>query len=253
MRRDDIRRLEGVADRAWPAAEVWPGPGWEARFADGMHRRINSASVWEAADLPDVVRRIEQWYARRGRPAIFKLTDASAPGLDEHLAGRGYARDALVQIMTASLDGTLPDPTHPVDLAAAASEEWMDAFAGMSGYGPERRRLLGEVLGRIRLPAAYAALREGGAIASVGLAVAEGREAGLFEMATAPGHRRRGMAGSVLAALLEWMARRGAAVAYLQVLEGNEPAERLYRGAGFETRYRYWYRVPPGWLSTMPR
>jgi GNAT superfamily N-acetyltransferase len=218
-----------------------------------MHRRINSATVWAADDLDAAIDRVEAWFEARGRPPIFKLTAASAPGLDERLADRGYEPDARVVIMTARLEGPLAVPAHPVEIAATASLEWMDSFAGMSGYGPDRRRLLGEVLDRISLPTAFAAVRIGGEVASVGLAVAEDDHAGVFEMATDPSHRGEGLAGSVLAALLGWMRDRGVATAYLQVLEGNAPAERLYGKAGFAPRYRYWYRVPPGWLRTMPR
>jgi GNAT superfamily N-acetyltransferase len=55
--------------------------------------------------------------------------------------------------------------------------------------------------------------------------------------------RRRGAASSILAALAGWAQAGGAARAYLQVVEANEPAVRLYARAGFATLYGYHYRV----------
>lgn len=247
----EIRALEAIADRAWPARETACGPGWETRFSDGMHRRLNSATVWESADLETVIDDIEAWYRKRGTPPIFKLTAASAPGLDDVLVARGYLLDAGVAVMTADLTGTREPPEAQV--VPAATTRWMDAFAAMSGYGPTRRRLLEDLLGRIGPATGYVAIEEMGIPVAVGLAVVDGDHAGLFEMVTRSDCLRLGLATRVVGALLTWSRSHGARTAYLQVFEGNTPAEHLYRRAGFATHHRYWYRIPPGGLSTMPR
>jgi len=249
-----IRHLEATADRAWPAAETARGPDWEARFADGKHRRLNSATVWAADDLAATVAYLEAWYGERGQLPIFKLTDASAPALDAHLAARGYMPDARVAIMTTGLSGNgIPASVPGVEVAERSTTGWIDAFSSISDYGPDRRRLLENLLERIDLPTAYVLARVDGDAVSLGMAVAEGDHAGIFEMATHPGFRNRGLATSILTELLRWMRVRGVLGGYLQVLEGNEPAEHLYREAGFTTRYLYWYRVHPDWLPTSPR
>jgi ribosomal protein S18 acetylase RimI-like enzyme len=61
----------------------------------------------------------------------------------------------------------------------------------------------------------------------------------------APEHRRQGLARTVMAALLEWGAERGAATAYLQVLGHNAPALALYETMGFTTHHAYAYLTPP--------
>ena len=251
---EDIKGLEIIADRAWPAREISRGPGWECRFSDGMHRRLNSASVWAADDLAATVGFIEAWFEERGQSPIFKLTAASADGLDEYLTDRGYQPDARVTVMTADLDDSAPEAAADgVEISPEASAEWIDAFATMSGYGDDRRRLLGAVLSRIDLPAAYGLSRGDRTVASVGMAVAEADHAGVFEMFTHPDHRRQGHATTVLHGLLGWMQEQGVRTPYLQVLKGNRPAELLYAASGFVPRYYYWYRVRPGWLSSTPR
>jgi N-acetylglutamate synthase len=60
----------------------------------------------------------------------------------------------------------------------------------------------------------------------------------------APEHRRQGLARTVMAALLEWGAERGATTAYLQVLGHNAPALALYERMGFTTHHAYAYLTP---------
>lgn len=61
----------------------------------------------------------------------------------------------------------------------------------------------------------------------------------------APEQRRRGFARTIMAALLEWGAERGATTAYLQVLGHNAPALALYEAMGFTTHHAYAYLTPP--------
>jgi GNAT superfamily N-acetyltransferase len=240
----EIRALEAISGRAWPPRERIGGTGWEARFADGMHRRVNSATVWGSADPASVVRRVEAWYAARGRPAIFKLTEASAAGLDTLLEGEGYRVDATTLVETRSTD--LPGDDGGVEMADQASARWLDAFAGIQDYGPGRRRLLEMQIERIVPDTGFASIREGGRFVAVGLAVRDASHVGIFELATDPVRRGRGLATRVVERLIGWGRGRGATVAYLQVMEDNPAGLRLYERLGFEPRYRYWYRVAPG-------
>lgn len=70
-------------------------------------------------------------------------------------------------------------------------------------------------------------------------------EAELLTIAVAPEARRKGLGRRLLAAFEAEAARRGAAVAFLEVAETNAAARALYTGAGWrETgRRRGYYRV----------
>jgi hypothetical protein len=52
-----------------------------------------------------------------------------------------------------------------------------------------------------------------------------------------PGHRRRGLARTVLAELLDWGGSRGARTVWLHVESDNAPALALYEGLGFRTHH----------------
>jgi ribosomal protein S18 acetylase RimI-like enzyme len=67
---------------------------------------------------------------------------------------------------------------------------------------------------------------------------------GFRSIEVAPEHRRRGLALTIMSALLEWGAERGATTAYLQVLGDNTAALRLYEGLGFTTHHAYRYLAP---------
>ena len=81
---------------AWPPKETARDEGWLLRAAGGHTRRANSVQPLvfaSGADVERAIGRVEAWYARRGLPACFQLTDRAAPaGLDAALERRGYAR-----------------------------------------------------------------------------------------------------------------------------------------------------------------
>ena len=52
------------------------------------------------ADVGKAIGRVDAWYATRGLPACFQLTELSAPtGLDAELEARGYVRLPSVSVL----------------------------------------------------------------------------------------------------------------------------------------------------------
>ena len=242
----EIRRLEAIADRAWPAVETRFHDGWELRATGpGIGRRVNSVAPNSAGvlSLEQKVATAEAFYRDRGLPAIFKLTAAARPSsLDAFLAARGYGLDAPVLILTRPLE---PGKASAPLLPETPSPEWLGANAAVpSHYGAAPAAFLA-LLARIPLRTGFAAAQEAGEVAAIGMAVANGAWVGLFEVGTLPQRRRRGLATSVVESLLRWGAGQGARAAYLQVMEANTPARALYARLGFAEAYRYWYRVAP--------
>jgi ribosomal protein S18 acetylase RimI-like enzyme len=243
---EEIRRLERLADTAWPAAVVEAHDGWLLRWAEGPWYRASSVAPIDAgvAPLAAKIDHAERWYRERDRTPVFKLHPAALPeDLEEALVVRGYTAGFSVSVRTRPA-GRLPEAgvaLHPAPVA-----RWLVAKQEIAGVASERARHLPVLLQRIESPAVFALAEDGGRAAAVGLAVLTGDHVGIFDVAVRPDRRRRGLATRVVDALISWGAGLGASVAYLQVETGNQPAITLYERMGFVERYRYWYRGAEG-------
>ncbi len=236
--------LEPLADDAWPARERQRLGGWRLNASSGYSMRINACWPLAAPDRdPEAaIDAVEAWYASRGLPPRFKLTDGVfAPAdLADRLAARGYrqSKDTVVMVGPTGGEGNLS-----VAISSAPDETFEAVFTASAG-DPEDGRERIEALGRMPPPACFARLDLDGAPAAIGVAALGGGFAGVFGMRTVPAHRRKGLARRVLLTLLAEARRQGVDRAWLQVEADNAPAIALYAAEGFEPayRYRYWSR-----------
>ncbi len=207
------------------------------RYADGVTDRANSVYARSApANLDEAVERAEKFYADRGLPAVFMVTDSA---LDRELERRGYRTGRPVLAMTAALQAA--PVSRDVRIADEPWDGWMRSWWAVDGrydgkLAAARRILTGA-------PAWYAAVEEDGAALAVGRGVPQGETLGIYCLATLPAARRRGLAREVVRALVRRAVQEGLSSAYLVVTETNEGARRLYRSEGFEVAGGYHYRV----------
>jgi GNAT superfamily N-acetyltransferase len=251
------RRVEEASLNAWPALQQLLYDGWLLRFARGFTKRANCiVPLYPESDhaggtLLERVRFCENLYAREGLTTIFRLTSMSDRGpLDRLLEDRGYQITEPSLVLWAALPpGSCASPQHARDQVGAFArrdlDQWLDTYARLTGMPPQGRTLHRAILRAIPGDCAFGVLHDGDEDLACGLAVVEDRTVGLFDIVTAPGHRRRGVGGQLVSGLLSWAGGRGAAEAYLQVLESNAPARALYGRLGFGELYSYYYRKAP--------
>jgi ribosomal protein S18 acetylase RimI-like enzyme len=239
--------LESRLVNAWPSFDYQVYDGWLLRLAKGYSKRANSASpllLGASLDgsLADFM--ASQFVAANVRPT-FRLNALQAPEVDAILAGRGYREIEPTHVLTAPIsDECTVDPS--VLLEPKVSTRWVRETA--RSYGGEKAddTILIAIVSRIRQNAAFATLDLDDRHVAWGLGVVERGYVGLYDIVVAPELRGIGLGRRVLTSLMAWGRDEGAHTAYLQVREDNAVARSLYESLGFESAYRYTYRVMPG-------
>jgi N-acetylglutamate synthase len=244
-----IAELEAVAARGWRAPEEAPLGQWLLRAAEGFTGRANSALAVGDPGMPldAALRRVRDWYAARGLPAMVAVPhplgrrDDSL--LDRFLDRGGWrARPGPAIVMTApAAEVARSGPGSDAELHPEPGPAWLGRYRCRGQrLPPVARRLL------LSAPVqAFASIRRGGATVAIGrVAVAEGW-GGLTAVEVDPGYRRAGLATAITTALAGAAVGHGAASLYLQVEEDNAAARALYLRCGFTDHHRYHYRIAP--------
>jgi GNAT superfamily N-acetyltransferase len=246
-------QLEKLAFRTWPAASnfVAGASGWILRASGGVTKRANSVWTSTGGPLPagDWLDEAERFYAERGLPSIFQISDASPDGLECLLEAKGYQIDSPCLVMIAQteevLQRTSPADGHAcrVTVLSEPDEHWIDNFIRMEGFTEARRPFYRKLFADIEPAKCFISLEKAGRCAAVGTAVAEDGWSGFLNVVVDPEQRGQGVGKMLIHALAKWSLEQSANGLYLQVVTDNEPAVRLYQGAGYAPLYRFHYRI----------
>lgn len=234
------------AARATPAAAEDHTTGWWLRHTDNSTWWSGAVLAHGAAGkIAERIDAAERFYAERGAVARFQICADCPPALDGMLAERGYRLEAPVALLTAWSDGVRRGSSG-VGLKARADTtpgvDWLAVFRTTNGPGTDvehETRLLRRVGREHGFVTVFADTEPVG----IGRAVADGGWTGVFNMATIPSARRRGVGRSVLSAIAEWADAHGTPRLYLQVEQSNDAARHVYDAAGFIEVATYHYRV----------
>jgi len=238
---DDLRRIERLHVRAWPAFETADIHGWLWRYSGGGSQRANSVSTVDFAGT-DPATALDEVEARyRARNAIVRLHtyDLSAPaGIADLLQARGYRGGETTSTMAKAVGAS--NPPADVEVAATPNAEWLEVYLG--AISESRRSVNARILGAVPRPCAYFSCRRAGQVISSGLCVADGDFAVIECMATRAEARRQGGADAVLRSLEAWAAERGVKTLALQAVADNTAAIPLYTRFGFASvaTNRFW-------------
>jgi GNAT superfamily N-acetyltransferase len=244
MTHTKIQELEELSCAAWPADTELRLDGWLLRFTRGYTRRANSIHPLHETTMPvtQKLRECEQLYQAHNLPTTFKVTPAAPANLDLFLETSGYRRDSGANVLTSPLPITLPGMIK-ARVENAMVSQWIATLVGFGSVSEKNALVLASIVGRITDRICCAMISERNEPIATGLGVLQGTWLGLFDIVTSPAHRGQGKGSAVVQSLLHWGQSQGARSAYLQVVPGNTPAERLYAKFGFARAYEYWYRV----------
>lgn len=242
----EVRRLEELAFRGWPALETRDLAGWRLRFSHGYTKRANSINPLgpEAQCGPEVVTALEAPYLALGQTPTWRLTPLAPPAIRPLLAARGYRAIERSLLQVCPLHAGFAADAE-VRIFPRPTPAWIEAFCTHSPVPPRHRGTMQRMLAAIAAPAGFAFVEEAGQPMAMAIGAVESDHMGLFDVLVMPAARRRGLARRVTESLYAWARGHGARFAYLQVVATNAAALPLYAGQGFRTVYGYEYLLPP--------
>ncbi len=240
FRRLDDTRVDRLALPGWPATETEPLGEWLLRASGGFSSRGNSVLALgdPAVHLADAVARTVDWYRERSLAPRAHVHPGSAPALAFVEAGwtsyesTSVLLGSVAKVLRRLGRSTLVEPVH----AESLDPGWLATDQRAAAYGDDARRVLeaGEVT--------FVSIRdEDGAVVARGRGAFHDDWLGVSALWTEADRRGDGLGSAVLRALLDWGAERGATTTYVQVVESNPDARRLYETCGYEVHHRYEY------------
>lgn len=221
--------------------------GWVLRYSAGKAKRARSINAIGAGvlSLPEKFAYCLDFYARHRLPCLFRITPFSRPdGLDRALDVAGFAAYQDTRVMKLALAEAGAASPSQRDVRVINVEQFTDAFAKLHGLDAAKAQAESERYARSAVDSIYLAQFDAAVPIACGSIAIDGALAGIFGMVTAASHRGRGIATTLVAALLARARSAGAKIAYLHVEADNTPARRAYSKFGFEDCYAYWYRMP---------
>lgn len=238
LRRIPPRDAELHTARLWPTVVTEALGAWQLRLEtrpEGrLLKRANSCLAMGDPGMPvaEALRRVETFYAPRGRQPLVQVELGSAVETEARAAGW--------ETISAQTPGA-PVTAHGFGDAAF--------LAGSLAQVERRLREAARTAGPARL-------REDGgrAVAEItdaagvrigrGAAVLDGDWLAVHDLVVEPEHRGRGVATALLRELVSWAAERGGRTVWLHVELSNGPARGLYERAGLIEHHRCRYLTP---------
>ena len=244
--------IEYAAFDSWPALEQFEKNGIIYRYSNGYTKRANSANVMKLSNNESFKQRVtetEFFYSTKCLPTIFRIPSFidQDQTFDLYLGQQGYSLVEPSIVMACSLDDENVSVEYSnmneLDIYELDINSWLISFYGVSGNDMDNLPLHQDIIQRIKKQKALFSLYLDQQYIACGLGVISCKLLGLYDVATHIGWRRKGHASQVIRGLLSWGKSQGANMSYIQVVEANQSAVKLYQSLGYRKIYTYKYRV----------
>ncbi|MHA1953667.1 MAG: GNAT family N-acetyltransferase [Candidatus Heimdallarchaeaceae archaeon] len=247
---DEIKILQEISILTWPPKMILYLNGWKIRISEGGTRRANSVSPLEYSgdNLKKDISTVENYYRTNELPSIFQLHDTFEPAnLQEELLSHGYEIKDETIVMVANIDGiNLQSLNNKYEFHRLENE------FDMWPYDPneitdaiqiqidERREIFSRIT---KSNLSFFTAEDNKKTVSVGVAVLQDNYMAIYGMFTHLDYRRKGIAQTILAKMVEWGDENLVDNVFLQVESENTSARNLYKKVGFKEKYRYRYLI----------
>ena len=241
-------RIEEACHNAWPAVrQIWHGD-WTLKFAPGVSRRANSANPLraEAGDVDGLIAAGTGLYRAQGLPLLVRVLSLLDPAVERQLDRLGFSAEGESCVLYGDIGEVGCARDASVELSDRPAPDWLATMSAVRGHSAAEAAVYRRIVESIAVPAAFMTVRAEGQFAAFAFGVLHGDLLCCESVITGAEHRGRGYSRSLMAAMFDWAAARGAKGVCLQVEATNGPALALYRGLGLRTeRFRYHYRRAP--------
>ncbi|MBH1941158.1 GNAT family N-acetyltransferase [Mobilitalea sibirica] len=240
--------IEEFSLNAWPALQSYLYDGWVIRLADGYTKRSNSVSpIYNGyMELLDKVEFCEHIYTMSHQPAIFKIFPSyHTQELDDILIQRGYSIEDITSVRVLDLSNYQGKKPKNIIYQTRLDQRWMDGFLECSNKSDEEKVISHKLHQNILGDVIFVSKMVEGKIVGCGYGAFQRGVVGIYDIVVDKEYRNQGLGKDILDGILSYATQKKITLAYLAVVVGNTPAEKLYEKLGFMEQYRYWYRVSP--------
>ena len=244
-----IKKVQEIANNAWPASYIYLMDGWILRFNKGVTYRANSVLPlnWWGKDLPSSILKVEKTYNQLHLPSIFMLHDNHEPkGLESLLIDRFYKKIMPTLVMGTEVTKLLPieeKSKFKFKYTENRLPIWFPALEELSPWRTQEKMLvIGEIMDRVVIPQKrffYAEHNQ--KIIGALLAIIDDKFIGMLNLAVDQKFRRNGVATELIQKAVNWAISQKIKFIYLQVEKTDTPAIKLYQKLGLQEWYSYRY------------
>jgi GNAT superfamily N-acetyltransferase len=237
--------VEELSMNAWPSIQTVLLDGWVLRMANGYTKRANSVNpLYSFQDnLDKKIKYCENIYRKNDLPVVFKIIDCEEYKIiDRRLEQLNYKKIDLTSVQVCN-SISLEYITDKINKNTEFNEEWKNCFYSCNGI--EDIKIIDTIelmLKNIKGDIIAVYKKEKGSFIGCGYGVIEKGFIGIFDIIVKEEFRGKGYGKEIVQILLGKAKEIGIEKAYLQVVENNSIATRLYKELGFNEIYKYWYR-----------
>lgn len=240
-----IRLYEELSFNSHPSLQTQYYDGWLLRFSNGYTNRANSVNMIYSSTvaLETKVEYCEEQYFKKQQPCVFKITDATEKQLDLLLENRGYQIVTPTDLMTMDLADKQFEAVEHV-ITDRADDEWLDTYFTFEKCNDKQKRATAkQMMDMIQGHTLYCRIIVEGKNVACASAIIERGYMTLVHVVVDEIYRGQGYGKKLCETLLCEAKKLGAHTAYLQVVQNNEIAIKMYEKLGYQKLYSYWYRV----------
>ena len=240
----EIRDIELMLMRTWPALDEKRYDGWILRFSEGYTKRSNCINpLYESYfELEEKYEYCKKIYEEKKLPIVYKIIDTEVSiVVDEFLKNKGLEKRDMVTVKEIELTNVNYNLKN-INVSWGFNKEWYDFYVKENKLNKQEENIFKELLQKNDKNNMYVYKLEENEIIAVAMGVVEKNKIGIFNVYVKDTYRKKGYATEILEGLLVEARKINVEKAYLQVMETNEKAIKLYKKMGFVPKYRTWYR-----------